>query len=194
VADFSDNFNRSNGSIGSNYTDVAGGGLPTITSNQVSGPSGVDYHALVNAASPAGPDHKVEITHISNPGDGSIFLWNRLTASGTSRTGYMVQFLFWGTNCLLYRVNANALTLLTSVTFSASANDTLGLRSVGTSIDCLKNGSSILNTTDSNITGTGSYGFGVGLWYTPMCVVDDLVCTDIVTVTTRRQLLLGAGR
>lgn len=191
---FTDNFNRADGTVGSNYTDINGWGLPDISGNKVTDVSlsGTDKWCRVNSTTPLKWNQKIRIDQTSNPGDGNIYLWVRCTGTnaGGDLCGYLLQWnAFFSGIWLRVFTNGTGTTLISAFSSLAlSAGDTIGLQAYESEISVWKNDvkQSSYVVTDTTYPRTiGNWGFGVNYYpgyagNTPN-YVDNLVCYDIYT-------------
>lgn len=185
---FTDDFNRADGTVGSNYTDILGNGLPDIVSNKTGIATGANKTCRVTGTTPIKWNQRVRVDQISNPGDGNIHLWVRTTGTsgGGNLCGYHLQWNAYFQGIWLEVFTNNSSTTLISAfsSLALSNGDTLGLQAYESEISVWKNDvkQSSYVVTDTTYPRTiGSWGFGVELWYAPANYIDNLVCYDIYT-------------
>lgn len=172
---FTDNFTRSNGDIGSNYTDIEGNGRPVVASNEVTGDYAGMRAAKYSAASPGSASQKVELTFRSGT-DGAHYVWARQTgtAGGGDLKGYRLWDHRWFATYRLQKCNNNTYSdVIGQTAWTISAGDSFGLMVFGTTLAVLKNGAVVTSIDDSAHTATGNMGLAFDLWYTPTPYADD---------------------
>lgn len=148
-----DNFNRSNGGLGGNWSTITGAGAPQIDTNAVrTNAVGTDSVARYSATTfPNNQYSQVKVTALdaSATGSGAIVR----AASGTNDY-YLVyaEVLFGSTAQLtLRKFVGGSSTLIASSTETFALNDTLYLEVSGTTLKVKVNGTTIsaLTSTDS---------------------------------------------
>lgn len=150
----SDNFNRSNGGLGANWTDANGTAGILIETNVVKADAGVDALAYWNADSFSG-DQKASMT-VTTVGDSFLGPAVRVTASN----GYGFYGGQFGR--YLFKVVAGVTSTLSSDGTSVSVSDVLELQVVGTQLTAKVNGADLFTPTDSALSsgsgGASSFG------------------------------------
>ena len=147
---FSDDFNRANGSIGSNYQVASGSAIMQIISNQV-------YTTLtdslqVNCVStgsilfPADQESQITVA-VSNNSD---IIGPAVRVNPTNGTCYAI---FLDTNIAgnrrIIRINGNTSTTIGSAILSAVSGDIWSLRAIGNRISAYRNGVLMDSVTDN---------------------------------------------
>jgi hypothetical protein len=152
-----DLFNRANGALGSNW--LTNSPPVPITGNQIVGTSTPPALELAKwNADRFGPDQTSQVTYTGTTGGADDAIIPAVRMSSIFH-GYGCQYV--PTAGAVYIVDVNNVVLATG-TASLTSGDTLRASAVGTTISCLKNGSTIsgLSITDSTYT-VGQPGFGV---------------------------------
>ena len=152
-----DDFNRANGSAGSNWSTQSSYTILTITSNKIQSVAGVDYAGTYNAAN-AGTDDmyaKIDVTVGTSNGTEDVIVACRLTNDG-NETGYFgddpsYASVIW----TLSRATNSAFTTLATGGAGASTVGTrsLEIRAIGTTISLRVAGSQVASVTDSTHSG-----------------------------------------
>lgn len=185
---FTDNFNRADGTVGSNYTDNYGNGLPDIVSNKVDGTGSVK-ECRVTGTTPLNWNQAIQVTQAtSSPTDSNIILW--LRTSGTNGGGNLNGWYFqWNAFFQGYFIqpftNSSGGTYIADpwVSLTLGINDTVRFQAYETYLSVWKNGTlSATYTSSTYATTVGSWGFGIGPYGgAGNCSLDDLICYDIYT-------------
>lgn len=148
----SDNFNRADGTLGSNWTTLTGTADPLIQSNEVAAPStNAAYYSAVTW--PANQFARLTLDAITSIDDTGIGPAVRLSASAD--TGYFA--LGWSSGSAIYKIVAGVITRL-ATGGPASAGDVLQLSVTGNALTLKINGVTAATATDSSIA-SGSAGF-----------------------------------
>lgn len=153
-----DNFNRANGGLGSNWTTVTGEDPMTIVSNAAQASTGGYLtNASVYTGSSFAADQFAEIQVVDAGSLCATFLFVRMSTSTLSGYG---MYLFPNTSVLrITKWDSGTETTLTSKTLG-TATGTWKLEAVGTSLKLYRNGALELSTTDSTHA-SGYPGLGV---------------------------------
>jgi hypothetical protein len=150
-----DNFNRTNGAIGSNWTVQTGGF--NVNSNSIVGTGSTNNWAFYSGANlPVTADQFAEISlPAAVPSGGGAGPGVRMSGTGSGADNY---------NChpnnntlFLERVLNGSAGTLTSVANTSAAGDVIRLEVVGNTLNCYYNGVLKLTATDNNLT-AGSPG------------------------------------
>lgn len=179
MANYSDDFNRSNGSIGSDYTAMTGLSAPVVNTNQVATGSSASFAARVTAVS-WGANQRSNIRMKACATSCGIMAGVRFQS--TAMNGYALQFsgaIGASQAWRLKRITANVETLLASGTASTAANDIISVSAVGTVITGYLNGAILAQVVDTTYpTGgaPGMYLFGSSAVGT--LAADDFSATD----------------
>jgi len=158
MASFTDDFNRADGALGSNWATVGTRSQPTITSNRfavTSAPS-VRAAAVATSAATFTADHEATVTAAVL--GSSDFLGPAVRVDATNGTGYMIYTD--GTNASsrrVYRFTNAGTTNIGAVNISCVAGDTLTLRAEGSTITAYRNGVLVDTITDATYS-TGQPG------------------------------------
>lgn len=148
MASFSDDFNRADGSLGSNWTQAPTFGALAIISNQVRA-NVVGRCVMHVATATATFSADQEVTATLSTVSASDPLGLAVRVDPTTGTGY---YFFVDTNPRsLQKYDGTTFTDLNTIgeRFSATSGDVFTLRVVGTTIDVIKNGTTILSKTDA---------------------------------------------
>jgi hypothetical protein len=154
-----DDFNRSNGGLGSNWTVAANSSTPLqIASNQAESPSGNYSESLYTAADFA-DDQFSQVQYVSSMTSGVINLVVRARQFTTASTedGYVGQLN--GTNWRILRVDNQVETQLASGSYTYANGDTFTLEVFGSTLTLKKNGVNLGSTIDATYS-SGDVGFG----------------------------------
>lgn len=167
-----DNFNRSDGALGSSWTGISGLGMPVIVSNQVGG-GATRTTAWYNASSFSSDQIAcAKFTTLADSAGVAVRIQSDI------QTMYLV--VTNGSNLLLRENNAGTMTQLGTEIANAATNDTVCLSASGSSTVTLTvrvNGAVVRTDTDSSapITG-GSPGL---LLYSTSGRIDDFAAGDL---------------
>jgi len=152
---FTDNFNRANGAIGANWSQL--GAAPTIASNQCALPS-TDALSYWNGGTPAA-DCYVKATFVNigtNAGTNYTAILLRLNT--TSFNWYQVIFST-DADARIRRFDGGVGTTLGAAFALPSAGQVVEFRAVGSTLSVYYDGVLQTSRTDSTYTGTGRAGF-----------------------------------
>ena len=175
-----DDFNRADGGLGSNWTTRSGS--PAIVSNEVSTTSNTDQWAVYSGAAFAA-DQYAQVT-ISGSGAGSARYPGLMVRASTSGN---MNCYFWNSNLDgnngIAKFVDNVYSALTSTPAASDTSWTGGdvarLEVVGTTINLRKNGTIVATVTDSTHT-SGYPGFHISttspIW---PCAIDDFAAGDL---------------
>jgi len=162
----SDNFNRANGPLGSNWTDMSDGGM-TIASQAVAGGSSGMSGDMWTGSS-FGSDQFSQVQLTSNQLTGGEWIGPAVRAQNGGQNLYLGIY-FWNNGSpqlrLYLRTSGNWTQLGSSYNTSAlPAGTTLELSATGTTISFLENGTPVITVTDSSLTGgaPGIMAYGTG--------------------------------
>jgi hypothetical protein len=179
MATFSDNFNRADGALGSNWTSVGTLGALAIFSNQVRAGSlpGPFANIVAPATATFSADQESSLTvatAVSND-----FVGPLVRVDATNGTGYGIYGRTINDNTMrLFRfVNASR-TLIGSTNLIVANGDVLLLRAVGTTISAYKNGVLHESVTDSTYA-TGQPGITYQWDNNRGARGDDFVAADV---------------
>lgn len=147
---FSDDFNRADGALGTDWVNLNGTKL-VIVSNSVTSPdAGTNHTATVPSVASADAYSELTITTIG--GSTSMGVGARLQTG--SETGYMWRYN--GTNCQLFSVSTGSFTAIGSAyTATLTAPFTLRIECEGTAIRGYVDGVLRASTTSSVTSGAG---------------------------------------
>lgn len=162
-----DNFNRANENPlagGSNWATRNVSNSLQLSSNQVTGTSNTILSSRYWAPRTFGPNCETSVTIATLPTSGRYArLFLRLTNPGASgETGYAVQYAQGSGLQILKETARESLTQIASNATSFSAGDIFTFRALGTTIEVLKNGVSVLSVVDSTYTAAGYIALGAG--------------------------------
>ena len=178
MASFSDDFNRANGSLGSNWSNVTSFSAMQISSNAANAGSVAKCMAAVNTSTVTfANDHSAQIT-VGNIGS---FDYVGLLVRVSGGTGYGVQIdgRTGNSNNTLFRFAGGVITSnLGTGSLTATAGDTLKLVASGTTIALYKNGSLVDSVTDATYA-SGQPGILSDFGNSNVGIVDDFVGLDI---------------
>ncbi|MGV1048220.1 MAG: hypothetical protein ACOYD4_06825 [Solirubrobacterales bacterium] len=184
-----DNFNRSNGAPGSNWTHVgAGAGTFAIASNQLAFSGGADWtlkYLRWAGTALASTNIYVQASIRRNEYECGVFL--RGAASGTNDaavTGYF--FSNWGSGYYIGETGVNTVTWSSLGDYSAGDGGTfhtLRIEAEGTAIRAYLDGVLRISATDSTFTAAG---FGIVAMGGNAITADDFEAGDLGGGVTRR--------
>lgn len=152
----SDNFNRANGNLGSNWTDATGTNAIQIATNVLQSNGAVD--ALIYWNADAFPADQSADTTVTAVGDSYLGASVRVTANN----GYGFYAGQFGR--YLFKVVAGVTTTISSDGTSVTNADVYLLSAVGTQLRVKRNGVDLFTPTDSALSSgsAGLAGFGAG--------------------------------
>ena len=166
----SDNFNRANGSLGANWTNISDGGLG-ITSQAVAGTASAgvsgDIRTAAGESYPGDQYSQVEVT--STQLTGGQWIGPMVRAQNGGHSAY-VGIYFWNNGHpvlqLFKRTGLNSWTQLggTYNSGALAAGTQLQVTAVGSTISFLQNGVSRIKVTDTTLSGgaPGIMSYGTG--------------------------------
>lgn len=147
---FTDDFNRADGGLGSNYTTlVAGLG---IVSNHVSSSTG-NGASYYNVDTP-NADCYIKLRFLTLPSGGAEFIYTLLRYNTGTANGYMFRYL-QGTGSQILIVNGGTPTQLALLGGNPAATDVVEFRISGNTLSVFYNGVSAGSTTDSTYSTAG---------------------------------------
>jgi hypothetical protein len=155
AATASDNFQRANGSLGANWTDMSDGGL-TISSNQAVGAASGNSGDMW-AASSFTSDQFSQVTLTSTQLTGTKWLGAAVRAQKSGQNGY-VGLYNWNNGSPLVQLflrNNGAWKQLgsTYATAPLPAGTVLGLSAAGSALSVTVNGTVVVSASDATLTG-----------------------------------------
>jgi hypothetical protein len=192
---FSDNFNRADGSIGSNYQICSGStSLMTIFNGTISTPTGVQFNCVSTGSLLFPVDCEAELTYTAlNNFD---YMGPAVRINPTNGTGYTIRYLPETQVLQIGTVVGRTYTSLLGVTRRVSVGDKLTLQAIGNILTAFYNGSRVFSVTNNSYT-SGQAGF----FYIPDNVrgtrVDDfkvrsITNTSRITATGTRGRIIGS--
>lgn len=154
---FSDDFNRADGSIGSNYQICSGStSLMTITSNTISTPGGTQLNCVSTGSLLFPVNCEAELTYTAlNNFD---YMGPAVRINPTNGTGYTIRYMREVSQVQIGTVVGRTYTSIAGVTRPISVGDKLTLRVVGNLLTAYYNGYPILSATNNSYT-SGQAGF-----------------------------------
>lgn len=191
MATASDDFNRADGAIGGNWTQVSGTWtVATNAANQTSA-GGVYNTALYTATPPATNDYSVT-AQVRN--DGSSFGVGVIARGASGAVSGYAVIGFGGDSFYLIRLDSGSDTILATMSAMATGTTyTVEVEVSGTTVRGRIDGGAWSSVTDANYAsggwGLACYGSaaGGGRW------MDTFAAADLAGATVRRMLLMGVG-
>lgn len=161
-----DNFNRSNGAVGSNWTSLFTSSGLTITSNQVGNSGATGAGEMYWNPSTFGPDMEVYATWATVSASSALILWIIVgTPTIDVPNGYIVEFDQGSTTATVSKVTSGSASALsgTTITITApAAGHRFGFERIGNTFTVYQDtggGFASKGTrSDSTFTGTGRVG------------------------------------
>jgi hypothetical protein len=154
----SDNFNRANGPLGSNWTTLSGTSAPAISGNQLTAGTPNTVNAAYWSANSFNDDQYVQAQFTTPEVSGKYGpgIAVRMSASGH---GYVLWYGNTDSTVTIFRMDApnNLVTLKQSAALTISTTDTWRLEAVGGYLSAYQNGNLIIQTIDDHYT-SGSPG------------------------------------
>jgi hypothetical protein len=193
---FSDDFNRADGSIGSNYQICSGStNLFTIVSNTITTPTNTQFNCVSTGSILFPDDQEVQVTFTSVTSTGFDFCGPGVRINPTNATGYILRMDAFNSNGRgLHRINGTSLTQLGG-NLAHAAGQTWSLRARGNRISVYRDGILVLAVTDNTYT-SGQAGF----YYDPQnnrgtrmdnFIVRSLQNSMIISSTGTRGRIIG---
>ena len=170
-----DDFNRSNGDIGSNYVRVFGSNNFNISSNQLV-PNNTFNTTIMRRTEASFPNDQYSQLDVSFTTGANSSSWAAGCRIGTSGEGYYA--IYGLNNVSLYKRNASTPTYITDVVITAAANTlyTSKIEAIGTNITVYHQGVQVINVTDA------TYSSGKpGIWWSGNSdapVADNFECSN----------------
>ena len=163
----SDDFNRANGGLGANWTNVSDGGL-AISSQVVAGTAGAGVSGDIWNAGAFTSDQYSQVEVTSTQLTGGQWIGPMVRAQNSGQNAY-VGIYYWNNgspNLMLFKRSGGNWTQLGS-TFNSgalAAGTQLQLKAVGSTISFLQNGVPRISATDTSLSGGGPgiMSFGTG--------------------------------
>lgn len=178
-----DDFNRSNGDVGSEWTaqsgEFANVGLLQIDTNKMRGVETEQRINRFNAFSP-NPSQYAQVKYIGGIADNVLNILVR--DSGSVSEGYQLQINGFANEWHIMEINAGVETDKASGALTISANDVFRIEAAGTNISARQNGG-LLGTHSDATFSTGQAGVSI-FWgnENPALEVDDFEVGDLNTV------------
>ncbi len=155
VLTVSDNFNRANGSLGTNWTDTSDGGL-AIASDQVVGTNGGGNSGDMYTGQTFTSDQFSQVTLTSTQLTGTEWIGPVVRAQASGQDAY-VGFYFWNNGSpelMLFLRDGGGWTNLGSYSTAAlPAGTVIELEAVGGALTLLENGVAVIQASDTTLTG-----------------------------------------
>ena len=151
----SDNFNRANGPLGANWTDISDGGL-AISSNAVIGKAAALTGDMWTANTFTSDQYsQVQVT--STQLSGGMWVGPAVRAQASGQTAY-VGIYYWNSGSpvleLFKRISGGWTQIGSTYSSGALAAGTvLEVAAVGSKVSFLLNGSTVISVTDTSVTG-----------------------------------------
>lgn len=192
-----DNFNRSNGGIGSNF-NVYTGGL-NVSSNAVVGTTASTTNLGIWSLGSFTANQEAYIT-VASGGTNSDKLSLYLRGNLATQNGYLVYIDPGASSILLMKLTGGATSTLATVSQAMGAGDSIGASFVGTTFTLYyKVGAGswtpLTSATDSTYTDGGAIGFSIiGGTGTPDMTVDNFGGGSIVPVVCGNGVKEGAEK
>jgi Putative esterase len=162
-----DTFNRANGPLGPDWTDVSDGGL-AITSQQVAGTAANGVSGDIRTAETYPGDQFSSVTVTTTQLTGGQWIGPMVRANSTGQQAY-VGIYYWNSgspDLMLFERSGSNWTQLGSTYNSGPLNpgDKLQVQAVGSTVSFLLNGVQRISATDTTLTGgaPGIMSFGTG--------------------------------
>lgn len=171
-----DDFNRSNGGIGSNYTNAIGSGA-LIVSNEASGYINEERGSLRTAESYAA-DQYVEFTIGDFSAAGWVGAMLRTTGANSTRNGYMLDAGQNQTYYLSKYVNGVGTNFIEGTGIAWAEGDTFRAEVEGTVLRLYRNGNLVDSYDDTANTFTSG---SPGLYFYSARTLDDATFGDLAT-------------
>ena len=172
AATASDNFNRANGSLGPNWTDISDGGL-AIVSQAAAGTASAGISGDIWTAGTFTSDQYSQVAVTSTQLTGGQWIGPMVRAQNGGQSAY-VGIYYWNygsPELMLFKRSGGSWTQLGSSYSSGplAAGTQLQVEAVGSTISFLQNGAQRISATDTSLSGGApgimSYGTGqVGNW------------------------------
>lgn len=158
---FQDDFNRTDGSIGSNYQIASGStNLMTISSNTITTPSGRQLNCISTGSILFPPDQEAELTY-TNLQNFDYFA-AAVRVNPTNGTAYSLRVMPEVNVVQLITVVGTNFNIITGITQRTSVGDIWTIRAAGNIISAYYNGLRLISVTDSTYTSGQP-----GMWYLP---------------------------
>ncbi len=158
-----DNFNRADGGLGTNWTTVTSSGAPQISTNVVRstavGTDSMSYYNATSAPNDQYASSAVVTATTSSVGNGPIVR----TDSGTKTfyVAYVTGPLDATAKIFLSKFTSGTSVNITNGTFTVAANDVLKLEVIGTNLSVYLNGVLKIGPTSDGAISTGQFGIQV---------------------------------
>ncbi len=167
AATASDGFNRANGSLGPNWTDISDGGL-AITSGAAAGTAGSGVSGDIRTAESYSSNQYSQVAVTSAQLTGSQWIGPMVRARNGGQDAYLGIY-YWNNgspDLMLFKRSGGTWTQLGSTYNSGplSAGTQLRLQAVGSTISLLLNGVQRISATDTSLSGgaPGIMAYGTG--------------------------------
>jgi len=156
AATVSDNFNRANGGLGSNWSTVSGTTAPQITNNTAQPGSAGTLNSAFWSASTFGSD---QYAAASFPNSSGTNYGPAIAVRLSSSKGYFLWYGNSASTVSIWRMDSSSswTQLSASAKLTVAATDVWRLQAVGSTLTGYQNGKQVVTTTDTHYT-TGAPG------------------------------------
>jgi hypothetical protein len=189
---FTDNFNRGNGALGSNYDTVTSFNSMNVNSNAARGfSSGVSFNSIKSSVKTFNPNQEAQVTYTAfNP---TYFdsAGPAVRVTPESGSGYilLIDSLNDGARRLC-RVTGSVRTNIGTVNLPAVAGDTFKLTASGSRLLVYKNGILIDSVTDTTYP-TGQPGLYYDLGNSNATLMDNFIAADVPTTNAKSLCIMS---
>ena len=156
AATVSDNFNRANGGLGSNWTTVSGTTAPQIVNNMAQPGSAGTLNSAYWSANTFGGN---QYAAASFPGSSGTNYGPGIAVRLSNSTGYFLWYGNSASTVSIWRMDSSSswTELKASANLTVAATDVWQLQAVGSTLTGYQNGKQVVTTTDTHYT-TGAPG------------------------------------
>jgi hypothetical protein len=196
MASVSDNFNRANGDVGSNWTDVLTGapGRIIITSNEVgSGVTGTEKACTYTGAALTSANHSVSVKYVAGTSC-VLSILARNVGSGASRNGYAMQVNLLTNLIRVLRIDAGVETERAQIAHTATPGNVYRFQLINTGLTVFVNETQLISTADGVYSAIGAPGIGVYNDLSSDDRYDDFLASDITSIFPVVSAAMQLGR
>lgn len=195
MATVSDNFNRADGALTTNWTDVFGTGNLLIATNQITGGNNQYRESRWSGTALATANYYTQLVYKSSLATSIANLVVRGVGSAGTRSGYMLQINQTGAWRIIRITTGTEVNLGTGGSVTHAADDIWRLEVQGSTLRAKRNSVLLESLTDTNFTAAGAPGVGIFQNNANLMKWDDFSAGDLAATpsTGRSRISHGFG-
>ena len=189
---FTDNFNRGNGALGSNYDTVTSFNSMNVNSNTARGfSSGLSFNSIKSSVKTFSPNQEAQVTYTAFNPTYSDSAGPAVRVTPESGSGYILLIDSLDDSARrLCRVTGSVRTQIGTVNLPAVAGDIFKLTASGSRLLVYKNNVLVDSVTDTTYP-TGQPGLYYDLGNSNATRMDDFIAADIPTTVAKSLCIIS---